>query len=356
MEVPLASASKCELRSVIRFLSAKKVTPIEIHRQLVEVYGEKCMDIKNVRKWSREFNSGRTNVHDEERSGRPSVSDAIVQAVKAEMLKNRRATIRDLEKKLGGVCSSETIRHILVNNLQYHKVSARWVPKQLTEDHMKRRVECATKVVARFEEEGDDFLEGFVTGDETWAHHYTPETKESSKQWRHSDSPKPKKFKATLSAGKVMATVFWDRHGVLLVDFMPRGTTINAARYCETLEKLRRAIKNKRPGLLSKGVKFHHDNARPHTANVTLDLLKKFGWEIIDHPPYSPDVAPSDYHMFPALKKHLGGKKFDSDAEVQKEVNTWLREADGEWYSAGIDKFIVRMRKVLEKNGDYVEK
>lgn len=219
MEVPLASASKCELRSVIRFLSAKKVTPIEIHRQLVEVYGEKCMDIKNVRKWSREFNFGRTNVHDEERSGRPSVSDAIVQAVEAEMLKNRRATIRDLEEKLGGVCSSETIRHILVNNLQYHKV-------------------CA----------------------------------------------------------------------------------------------------------------------RPHTANVTLDLLKKFGWEIIDHPPYSPDVAPSDYHMFPALKKHLGGKKFDSDAEVQKEVNTWLHEADGEWYSAGIDKFIVRMRKVLEKNGDYVEK
>ena len=107
MEVPLASASKCELRSVIRFLSAKKVTPIEIHRKLVEVYGEKCMDIKNVRKWSREFNSGHTNVHDEERSGRPSVSDAIVQAVEAEMLKNRRATIRDLEEKLGGVCSND---------------------------------------------------------------------------------------------------------------------------------------------------------------------------------------------------------------------------------------------------------
>uniref|UniRef100_A0A182XPW1 Histone-lysine N-methyltransferase SETMAR n=1 Tax=Anopheles quadriannulatus TaxID=34691 RepID=A0A182XPW1_ANOQN len=66
-----------------------------------------------------------------------------------------------------------------------------------------------------------------------------------------------------------------------------------------------------------------------HTANVTLDLLKKFGWDIIDHPPYSPDVAPSS-HMFLALKKHLGGKTFESDAEVQKEVNTWLREADGE--------------------------
>jgi len=132
-------------------------------------------------------------------------------------------------------------------------------------------------------------------------------------------------------------------HGVLLVDFMPRGTTINAARYCETVEKLRRAIKNKRPGLLTIGVKIQYDNARPHTANVNIDLIKTFGWEIIDHPPYSPDVALSD------LKKHLGGKKFDTDAEVQKEVNTWPREADGEWYTAGVNKFIVRMRKVLEK-------
>lgn len=344
------------MRSVIRFLTAKKVAPIEIHRQLVEVYGEKCMDVKNVRKWSREFLSGRINVHDEERSGRPSLSDEIVQAVEAEMLKNRRATVKDLEEKLGGVCSRDSIRVILKEKLLYHKVSARWVPKQLTEDHMRKRVECAREVLRRYEEEGEAFLDGFVTGDETWAHHYTPETKQQSKQWRHSTSPKPKKFKATLSAGKVMATVFWDRHGVLLVDFMPRGTTINADRYVETLEKLRRAIKNKRPGMLTKGVNFHHDNARPHTANKTTELLRKFGWEIVEHPPYSPDIAPSDYHMFPALKKHLGGKKFASDEEVQAEVNAWLRGADGQWYEEGVQKFIVRMQKVVEKNGDYIEK
>lgn len=124
MELPLASPSRCEMRSVIRFLTAKKVAPIEIHRQLVEVYGEKCMDVKNVRKWSREFLSGRINVHDEERSGRPSLSDEIVQAVEAEMLKNRRATVKDLEEKLGGVCSRDSIRVILKEKLLYHKVSA----------------------------------------------------------------------------------------------------------------------------------------------------------------------------------------------------------------------------------------
>ncbi|UYV78819.1 hypothetical protein LAZ67_16002878 [Cordylochernes scorpioides] len=63
MELPLSSPAKCELRSVIRFLNAKNNSPVEIHRQLVEVYGEKCMDIKNVRKWCREFNEGRILNH-----------------------------------------------------------------------------------------------------------------------------------------------------------------------------------------------------------------------------------------------------------------------------------------------------
>ncbi|KAJ8953308.1 hypothetical protein NQ318_012102 [Aromia moschata] len=77
MELPLRSPARCELRSVIRFLNAKKVSPIDTHHQLVEVYGEKCMDVKNVRKWCHEFSEGRENVHDEQRSGRPSLPDSL---------------------------------------------------------------------------------------------------------------------------------------------------------------------------------------------------------------------------------------------------------------------------------------
>jgi histone-lysine N-methyltransferase SETMAR len=114
----------------------------------------------------------------------------------------------------------------------------------------------------------------------------------------------------TLSAGKVMASVFWDRKGLLLCEFMPAGTTINANRYCETLKNLHRAIQNKRRGMLTKGVCFHQDNARPHISRVTTDLINKFGWDTVTQPPYSPDIAPSDYHLFPELKKHLGWMHF----------------------------------------------
>ncbi|GBM55089.1 hypothetical protein AVEN_55973-1 [Araneus ventricosus] len=95
-----------------------------------------------------------------------------------------------------------------------------------------------------------------------------------------------------------------DRKGVLLVDFMPKGTTINSNRYCETLRKLRRAIRKRRRGMLSRKIVLLH-NARPQTAASTQELLDQFGWEIFDHPPYSPDLAPSDFHLFLKLKEFL---------------------------------------------------
>jgi hypothetical protein len=97
-----------------------------------------------------------------------------------------------------------------------------------------------------------------------------------------------KKFKQTTSTRKIMCTVFWDRRGVLLMGFLPQGSTINAGVYCDTLKKLRRAIQNQRRGLLSRGVVMLHDNPHPYTAPTTQDLISTFGWEQFDHPPLQP--------------------------------------------------------------------
>jgi len=93
------------------------------------------------------------------------------------------------------------------------------------------------------------------------------ETKEQSKQWMYTHSSnKPKKFKQTVLNKKNMATLFWDRKGILLTEFMAPGTTITSEVYCETLNKFRRSIQNKWRGMLTKGVVLLHDNARHHTA------------------------------------------------------------------------------------------
>ena len=107
-----------------------------------------------------------------------------------------------------------------------------------------------------------------------------------------------------------MCTVFWDRKGVLLVDFLPQGSAINAGVYCDTLKKLHCAILNKQRGMLSWGVVMIHVNACPHTATATQNLITTFGWEQFDHLPYSPDLAPRDIHLFLHLKSFLAGRWF----------------------------------------------
>ncbi|GFW45136.1 histone-lysine N-methyltransferase SETMAR [Trichonephila clavipes] len=132
---------------------------------------------------------------------------------------------------------------------------------------------------------------------------------------------------------------------------MQQGTTINAAAYCTTLTKLRRAIQNKRRGLLTSGVLLLHDNARPHSAINTQNLIRSFRWEQIDHPPYSPDLAPSDFHLFRYLKEFLGGKRFDTADEVKEEVQDWLSSQAADVYDLGIQKLVEHFDKCLNKYG-----
>jgi histone-lysine N-methyltransferase SETMAR len=97
-----------------------------------------------------------------------------------------------------------------------------------------------------------------------------------------------------LSARKlVVATAFWDRKGVLMVEFMQQGTTIMSEVYC-MLKKKHRAIQNKRHGMLTSGVVLLHENAHPYKATCTQALLEHFNWKLSDHPPYSSDLTLSD--------------------------------------------------------------
>ena len=131
---------------------------------------------------------------------------------------------------------------------------------------------------------------------------------------------------------------------------------MTAEYYCKILEKLRRAIQNKRRGKLTKGVLLLHDNARPHVAATTKDLLAlKLKWEILSHPPYSPDLAPSDYHLFPYLKTELGGVHFESTEDVKRAVHTFSTQSKS-FYARGIKKLVTRYQNCLDLAGDYVEK
>jgi hypothetical protein len=145
-----------------------------------------------------------------------------------------------------------------------------------------------------------------------------------------------------------MCILFWDRKGVLLVEFLPQDSTINARVYCDTLKKLRRSIQNKRRGMLSWGVVMPRDNARPHTATTTQDLVETFGWEQFHHPPTA--QTSSDFHVSLHLKTFLGGRRFHDDKEA---VNTCLASQAASFYDAGIQKLVPRYTKCLNNGGNW---
>jgi histone-lysine N-methyltransferase SETMAR len=153
-----------------------------------------------------------------------------------------------------------------------------------------------------------------------------PEAKLQSVEWHYTTSPK-KKRKTVPSACKIMGTVLWDSEGCILVDFLEKGETIIAARY----------VREKRPK--KKTVILQHDNARPHTARLTLQTIQKDGWEPLSHPPCSTDLTPSDYHLFGPLKYHLRGHHYGTDEAVQEAVLSWLRGAGTDIYCRGILRF-----------------
>ena len=155
-----------------------------------------------------------------------------------------------------------------------------------------------------------------------------------------------------LSANEVMATVFWDARGVIHIDYLQKGRTINAEYYTNLLDRFNEDLKKKRPHFAKKKVLFHQDNVRVHTCVV---FMAKFH-EVLPHPPYSPDLALSDYFLFPNLKKWLGGRRFYSNDEIISQTNTYFEDLEKSYFLEGIQKLEKRWTKCIELKGVYIKK
>ena len=194
----------------------------------------------------------------------------------------------------------------------------------MKEIHSTKRINACDLHVKR--NEFDPFFKRIITGDEKCILYNNVVRKRS---WSKRDEPPQTISKAKLHQKKIMLSGWWDWKGVVFFEWLARNQTINLDVYCRQLNKLNAAVKEKRPELVNrKGVIFHSDNATPHTSLATRQKLLMLGWEVMLHPPYSPDLALTDSYLFRTLQNSLSSKTFNYDETVKLRLVQFFANKD----------------------------
>lgn len=329
----------------------------ESYERLTVAFGDQAPSRASVFNWFAEFRRGRQSLEDDERCGRPisATGEENVAAVKTMVDEDSRVTVSQIEQELG--ISSGSVRMILHEKLRLNKVSARWVPHMLTQEQKDARVKWCREMLARFDGGRSRTVWEIVSGDESWICSFDPETKQQSAQWTPVGGAPPQKFRRDRSVAKQMVATFVSKTGHVVTIPLVTQRTVTADWYVNhCLPKVLEAVPQQRPRTRHRGLLLHHDNAPAHKAKRTQDFLDQERVQQVGHPPYSPDLAPCDFFVFPITKKQMRGVRFESpEAAVQAYIQHVEDIPALEW-SHCFDKWFQRMKTCIDSAGKYFKK
>ena len=199
-------------------------------------------------------------------------------------------------------------------------------------------------------------LDALVTYDESWIYCYDPETKRKSSQRKHTGSPRPKKARQSKSTHKLLMIPFFDSTGMIYMHWVPTGQAVNKEYYVEVLREFRKRFPRKRPALFKSGQwHFHLDNAPVHSSILVTDHLTKMGIKTVPQPPYSSDLAPCDFCLFPKLKEKHRGCRYETIEEMKEAVTKVIDTLTQEDFYGALHKLLERCNKCIPAGGDYFE-
>ena len=191
----------------------------------------------------------------------------------------------------------------------------------------------------------------FVTGDESWFFYASP----NSGLWLRPPDPAPEAQKSTHYAPKTMVTIFWNPTGALLVTALPVNETWDADYFIQhVLVKLQQTSAYKDAQRQGKKFTIHMDNARVHTARRVDRFMAENGFERAPHPPYSPDLAPSDFYLFGALKERIKGRQFESSEAIIEWITAEFEEIPLTELSAAFSNWKKRLNQCATGDGSYI--
>lgn len=338
-------------RAIILFQFFKNTSPNIAHNEINEVFKSNIVSRATVYRFYKQFKQGNYVVVNSSKSNRRLKHN--LNSVREEVLKNPEQSQESISVNTG--IPLTTVKRYL-KNINAKLVSIKRIPHELTDAQKAARVNVCSELLAWYSIE--DFLSRIITQDETYILYFTPK---KGKFWRIRGGKIPKEISGKNYVRKVMLCVWWSTNGVehfelykpKFINGKPQG--LNAKEYSNQIKRLHEKLSIYRPRLVNRdGVIYHHDNARIHTAETVKKTLRELNYQLMPHPPYSPDIAPCDYHLFRGLKTFLRGKKFDNLEQIENVLNQYFMSKNRSFYNRGIRKLVKRWEEVVESNGEYV--
>lgn len=307
-------------------------------------FGKGTTNERTIRRWFQKFRDGDESLQEAEGRGRPcSVNNEhLNELVKADPCKSTRQFAQELD-----VSHTTILDHL--KQLGKSKKLDSWVPHELSDNQKYQRLEVCSSLLLRNNHER--FIDRIVTCDEKWVLY---DNRKRSAQWLDIGQPPKRVPKPQLHQKKVMLSVWWYFGGIIHYSFLPCGETITAERYCEEIDQMHQKLLILNPALVNRKCPIIlHDNARPHVAQMTMRKLHTLGYEVLPHPPYSPDLSPTDYHFFKHLSVFLNGKIFKDQGAAENAFRDFIESRTPDFYTTGLNKLISRWEQCVHHNGDY---
>lgn len=330
--------SLVEKRSVASYLWKKEKRNKQIYQDMFEVYGDETPSIKTIQKWTKKMNDGDWSIFDRQRKGRPEKID-LVEKIQDVLAYDPYSSTKKIAKKVGA--DPKTVKKVLIDKLRMRKVNFKWIPYVLSLEQKAKRIEIAKELFEFLHNCNEKKLRKVLTQDETWIYFSNPR----NMMWLEEGHEIPERPKKTIGSKKVMISVIWGVTGIISIVMLPIGQKFNRNFFEQNV------LGDLASKISTQGYFLHMDNARPH---LVFKKLNELGIKRLDHPPYSPDVAPSDFFLFGYLKKLLEGEEFKDENELFEKVTEILNGIQKSVLRSVYNDWMNRLLLVQESGGKYV--
>lgn len=353
----MATLTARDYRAIMLYNFQRGLPKSECHEEMKRVFQENCPSLRTIERWYKQFQRGLFKLEDDARTGRPVEvkTETNISRVGKIISENRHVTYREIQHMLR--LHAPTVHEIIHKHLRMRKVCSLFVPHLLTEAQRNARVSWCRQMLKTFESGTSTQVNSIVTGDETWLYYYDMPTKSQSKIWLCENEEPATKIKTARSVKKRMIVVFFGKRGIIKTVLLDTQKTVTASWYVNIcLPQVIEALKNLRPKSRLDTWWFHHDNAPAHRSQQTMQFLQSSGLKLLEHPPYSPDLAPCDFGFFPYVKKQLKGRRFTTEDALIGAFQKICDSIPTDKWNKIFDDWFVRIHKCINCSGKYFEK